>query len=95
MTRCSAPPTHGNPIERCGVHHEQYQTMTRRYKEAQAFVDKTFAGALIPTNEDVLGYTSLPTVLEKARLVKNYVNAIREERTGRDIHHTRFFLKGV
>ncbi|KAJ7796356.1 hypothetical protein B0H14DRAFT_2915495 [Mycena olivaceomarginata] len=90
MTRCSAPPTHGSPIERCGVHHEQYQTMTRRYKEAQAFVDKTL---LIPTNEEVLGYTSLPTVLEKARLVKNYVNAIREEHTGRDIHHTRFFLK--
>jgi hypothetical protein len=66
--------------------------MTRRYKEAQAFVDKTL---LIPTNEEVLGYTSLPTVLEKARLVKNYVNAIREEHTGRDIHHTRFFLKGV
>jgi hypothetical protein len=69
--------------------------MTRRYKEAQAFVDKALLGALIPTKEEVLGYTSLPTVLEKARLMKNYVNAIREERTGRDIHHTRFFLKGM
>ncbi|KAF7342643.1 hypothetical protein MSAN_02021100 [Mycena sanguinolenta] len=93
MTRCSAPPTHGNPVERCGVHHEQYQTMTRRYKEAQKFVDETLVGALIPAKDEVLTYTSLPTVLEKARLVKNYVNAIREERTGREIHHTRFFLK--
>ncbi|KAJ7487083.1 hypothetical protein FB451DRAFT_1228693 [Mycena latifolia] len=93
VTRCSAPPTHGHPIERCGVHHEQYQTMTRQYKEAQKFVDETLGGALIPTKEEVLAYTSLPAVLDKARLMKNYVNAIREERTGRDIHHTRFFLK--
>ncbi|KAJ7154369.1 hypothetical protein C8R43DRAFT_1000985 [Mycena crocata] len=32
-------------------------------------------------------------ILEKAHLVKKYVNAIREERAGRDIHHKRFFLK--
>ncbi|KAJ7919219.1 hypothetical protein B0H13DRAFT_2320636 [Mycena leptocephala] len=29
----------------------------------------------------------------KGRLMKKYVNTIREERTGRDIHHKRFFLK--
>ncbi|KAJ7194966.1 hypothetical protein GGX14DRAFT_377441 [Mycena pura] len=93
VTRCSATPTHGNPIERCHVHHEQYQTMTKRYKQAQKFVDETLAGALMPTKEEILGYTSLPTVFEKARLMKKYVNAIREERTGREIHHQRFFLK--
>ncbi|KAJ7511581.1 hypothetical protein B0H11DRAFT_1700199 [Mycena galericulata] len=93
MTRCSDIPTHGGPIKRCRVHHEQYQTMTRRYKEAQKFVDETLAGALIPTKEEVSGYTSIPTILEKARLMKKYVNAIREERTGRDIHHNRFFMK--
>ncbi|KAJ7648957.1 hypothetical protein DFH06DRAFT_1208618 [Mycena polygramma] len=93
MTRCSETPTHGKPIERCRVHHKQYQTMTGRYKEAQKFVDETLAGAAIPSKEDVQGYTSITTVLEKARLMKKYVNAIREERTGRDIHHHRFFLK--
>ncbi|KAJ7853261.1 hypothetical protein B0H13DRAFT_2083082 [Mycena leptocephala] len=82
VTRCPATPTHGNPIERCRVHHEQYQTMTKRYKQAQKFVDETLGGALIPTKEEILGYTSGPTVLEKARLMKKYVNAIREERTG-------------
>ncbi|KAJ6582736.1 hypothetical protein B0H10DRAFT_2098574 [Mycena sp. CBHHK59/15] len=56
VTRCSAPPTHGHPIERCGVHHEQYQTMTKRYKEAQKFVDETLVGVLIPTKEEVLAY---------------------------------------
>jgi hypothetical protein len=69
--------------------------MTKRYKEAQKFVDETLAEALIPTKEEILGYTSIPTILEKARLMKKYVNAIRAERTGRDIHHNRFFLKGV
>ncbi|KAJ7438444.1 hypothetical protein FB451DRAFT_1060252 [Mycena latifolia] len=86
-------PTHGHPIERCRLHHEQYRTMTKRYKDAQKFVDETLAGALIPSKEEVQSYTSIPTILEKARRMKKYVNAIREERTGRDIHHKRFFLK--
>ncbi|KAJ7478764.1 hypothetical protein B0H11DRAFT_2234218 [Mycena galericulata] len=73
MTRCSETPSHGNPIERCRVHHEQYQIMTGRYKEAQRFVDATLEG--------------------KALLMKKYVNAIRVERTGRELHHKRFFLK--
>ncbi|KAJ7761211.1 hypothetical protein DFH07DRAFT_424648 [Mycena maculata] len=93
MTRCSEIPTHGSPIERCRVHHEQYRTMTKRYKEAQKFVDETLNGSLIPTKDEVMAYTSIPIILEKARLMKKYVNAIREERTGRDIHHNRFFLK--
>ncbi|KAJ7718258.1 hypothetical protein B0H16DRAFT_1609539 [Mycena metata] len=93
ITRCSEIPTHGRPVERCRVHHEQYCTMTKRYKEAQKFVDETFAGALIPTTAEILEYTSVPEILEKARLMKKYVNAIRQERTGRDIHHNRFFLK--
>jgi hypothetical protein len=95
VTRCSEIPTHGNPVERCRVHHGQYQTMTKKYKEAQKFVDETLAGALIPSKEDVLGYTSVPAILEKARLLKRYVNAIRDERTGREIHHNRFFMKGM
>ncbi|KAJ6616393.1 hypothetical protein B0H10DRAFT_2037791 [Mycena sp. CBHHK59/15] len=93
MTSCSETATHGNPIERCRVHHEQYCTMTKRYKETQKFVDDTFSSALVPTKEDIEGYASISTILEKARMMKKYVNAIREERTGRDIHHRRFFLK--
>ncbi|KAJ6617713.1 hypothetical protein B0H10DRAFT_2176390 [Mycena sp. CBHHK59/15] len=93
MTRCPETPTHGRPVERCRVHHEQYLTMTKKYKEAQLIVDETLAGSLLPTKDEVLAYTSVPIILEKARLVKKYVNAIREERMGREIHHTRFFLK--
>ncbi|KAF8177823.1 hypothetical protein K438DRAFT_1726697 [Mycena galopus ATCC 62051] len=93
MTRCPDPPTDGYPIARCRVHHEQYRTMTKRYKEAQKFVDDTFSSSLIPTKEDILDYTSVSTILEKARMMKQYVNAIREERAGREIHHGRFFMK--
>lgn len=95
MTRCPEPPTDGYPIARCRVHHEQYRAMTERYKEAQKFVDDTFSSSLIPTKEDILGYTSVSTILEKARMMKKYVNAIREERAGREIHHGRFFMKGT
>ncbi|KAJ7192654.1 hypothetical protein GGX14DRAFT_594242 [Mycena pura] len=95
MTRCSETPTHGTPIERCRAHHEQYCAMTKGYKEAQKFVDDTFNDALIPTQEDIASYTSvstISTILEKAQMMKKYVNAIREEMAGRDVHHRRFFL---
>ncbi|KAJ7146628.1 hypothetical protein C8R44DRAFT_757905 [Mycena epipterygia] len=70
MTRCSEIPTHGSPVERCRVHHEQYRTMTKRYKDAQKFVDETLGGSLIPMKAEVLAYTSVPLILEKARLLK-------------------------
>ncbi|KAJ6595176.1 hypothetical protein DFH09DRAFT_1413150 [Mycena vulgaris] len=76
FTRCFATPTHGTPVQRCRLHHKQYCTMTKRYKEAQKFVDETLGGSLIPSKADI-----------------KYVNAIRVERTGREIHHNQFFMK--
>ncbi|KAK7019985.1 hypothetical protein R3P38DRAFT_2972132 [Favolaschia claudopus] len=94
ITRCSEPATHGYPIaERCRVHHQQYCTMTKKYKEAQKFVDTTFDSASIPTKSDISEYDSVTAIFEKSRMMKRYVNAIRAERTGRQIHHGRFFLK--
>ncbi|KAJ7189721.1 hypothetical protein GGX14DRAFT_484467, partial [Mycena pura] len=93
LTRCAETATDGYPVVHCQVHHKQYVTMTKRYKEAQNFVDNTYSSELIPSKDDILGYTSISTILEKARMMKKYVNAIREERTGREIHHQRFFLK--
>ncbi|KAJ7067304.1 hypothetical protein C8F01DRAFT_1051765 [Mycena amicta] len=103
--RASAPPTCLTLLEdevtRCGepavgdrfpVHAGQYRKMTASYKAAQKFVDSTFDAAL-PTKDAVSAETSIPILLDHARMVKKYVNAIREERTGRDIHHKRFFLK--
>src|ERR1700761_8320361 len=95
LTRCAETATDGYPVVHCQVHHKQYVTMTKRYKEAQKFVDNTYSSELIPFKDDILGYTSISTILEKARMMKKYDNAIREERTGREIHHQRFFLKGM
>ncbi|KAK0205056.1 hypothetical protein DFS33DRAFT_727936 [Desarmillaria ectypa] len=92
-TRCPKPRTHGNPVERCQMHHKQYITLTRKYKKAAQFVDKTLGGTLIPTKEEILSYDNIHDALEKARLMKKYVSAIREERIGREVHHQRFFLK--
>ncbi|KAJ7353273.1 hypothetical protein DFH08DRAFT_804842 [Mycena albidolilacea] len=71
MTQCPEPPTDGYPIACCRVHHKQYRAMTERYKEAQKFVDNMFSSSLIPTKEDIPGYTSVSTILEKARMMKN------------------------
>ncbi|KAJ7067297.1 hypothetical protein C8F01DRAFT_1342069 [Mycena amicta] len=88
MTRCGAPAVG----DRCLVHTGQYQKMTRAYKEAQKFVDSTF-DATLPTKDAISAETSIPILLDKARTMKEYVNAIRKERTGRELHHKRFFLK--
>ncbi|KAJ7575599.1 hypothetical protein C8J56DRAFT_1171996 [Mycena floridula] len=94
-TRCSEPPTHGTPVERCRVHHKQYLLMTKKYKTAQRFVDETLAGSTIPSKEEVAGYTDIHEILEKGHLMKRYIRAIREERTGREIHHRRFFSRDI
>ncbi len=95
QTRCPKPRTHGNPVERCQMHHKQYITLRKKYKKAAQLVDETLGGALIPTKAEILAYDSIHGLLEKARLMKRYVSAIREERMGRSIHHQRFFLKGT
>ncbi|KAJ7575597.1 hypothetical protein C8J56DRAFT_974927 [Mycena floridula] len=92
-TRCSNIPTHGTPVERCSVHHKQYMDTTKKYKSAQRFVDETFSASSLPTKDDVAGSTDVHVLWEKARLLKRYIKAIREERTGRELHHKRFIVK--
>ncbi|KAK0469490.1 uncharacterized protein EV420DRAFT_1258562 [Desarmillaria tabescens] len=92
-TKCPKPRTHGNPVERCQMHHKQYIKLTKKYKQAAQFVDKTLGEALIPTKEEILSYDSIHDTLEKARLMKKYVSAIRQEKLGREVHHRRLFLK--
>ncbi|KAK0223520.1 hypothetical protein IW262DRAFT_1447435 [Armillaria fumosa] len=77
------------------MHHKQYIKLTKKYKKAAQLVDKTLGGASIPTKAKILAYDSIHDILEKARLMKKYISAIREERMGRSIHHQRFFLKAV
>ncbi|THU79467.1 hypothetical protein K435DRAFT_845454 [Dendrothele bispora CBS 962.96] len=94
MTRCSQVATHGYPTPtRCTVHHGQYITMTKSYKDASRIVDEILGGHIIPTQEEIQNLKSYEECLEKARWVRKYVEAVRKERTGREIHHRRFFLK--
>ncbi|KAG2089345.1 uncharacterized protein F5147DRAFT_726085 [Suillus discolor] len=92
MTRCDQPPTEG--FERCEVHQAQYRTMYKKYKDASKVVDDIESGTLeLPTKEQIQCYTDLHLTLNKARLVRKYLESIRVERTGRGIHQRRFFLK--
>jgi hypothetical protein len=93
MTRCNQPATEGNP-RRCKVHQAQYRTMYKKYKDASKVVDDIKSGSDIPTKEQIERYADLDTTLKKARWVRKYLESIRVERTGRDIHSKRFFLKG-
>lgn len=96
MTRCDEVPTHGYPVlNRCKVHHGQYVTMYKRYKEASKIVDEMLSrNSGIPTQAQIKAYTDVHVALEKARWMRRYVEAIRVEKRGREIHSRRFFLKG-
>ncbi|KAH7870590.1 uncharacterized protein C8R40DRAFT_632510 [Lentinula edodes] len=61
-----------------------------KYKEASKFVDETKSGREMPTKELIAGYTDVASILEKARWMRKYLEAIRIERTGRG----RFCAKG-
>ncbi|OAX38293.1 hypothetical protein K503DRAFT_770624 [Rhizopogon vinicolor AM-OR11-026] len=94
MTRCNQPATEGYPRpERCKVHQNQYRLMYKKYKDASKVVDDVKSGRELPTKQDIERYTNLDTTLEKIRWLRKYLESIRVERTGRDIHQRRFFLK--
>ncbi|KAF8834137.1 hypothetical protein BDN67DRAFT_976199, partial [Paxillus ammoniavirescens] len=94
ITRCGQPATAGYPRpERCKVHHGQYRIMCKKYKDASHVVNEIKKGAELPTEEQIGRYTDYHVALEKARWVRKYLEAIRVERAGRNLHQTRFFLK--
>jgi hypothetical protein len=68
--------------------------MYKKYKDASKVVDDVKSGRQLPTKQDIERYTNLDTTLEKIRWLRKYLESIRVERTGRDIHQRRFFLKG-
>ena len=94
MTRCDQPATKGYPRkERCKKHHQQYILMYKKYKDAGKIVDGLKND--IPDEEQIKQYKDVSSSVKKARMIRKYVEAIRVERTGRQIHQSRFFLKGM
>jgi len=95
ITRCGQVATDGYPKpERCEAHNAQYRTLYKKYKDASTVVDNVKGGAELPAKERISRYTDWHTALEKARWVRKYLEAIRVEKAGREIHQKRFFLKG-
>lgn len=95
ITRCGQLATEGHPKpDRCKVHHGQYRTMYKKYKDASKIVDDIKDGGELPAKEQIGQYTDWHAALEKARWVRKYLEAIRVEKAGREIHQKRFFLKG-
>lgn len=95
ITLCGRPATEGYPRpERCKAHHGQYRIMYKKYKDASKVVDDIKRDGNLPTKEQVERYADWHIALEKSRWVRKYLEAIRVEKTGREIHQSRFFLKG-
>ena len=96
ITRCDQPATEGYPHpERCKVHQEQYRTMYMKYKEAAKLVDEVKQSDSIPSEGQIERYVDLDKVLIKIKYVRKYIESIRIEKTGRDLHGRRFFLKSA
>jgi len=95
ITRCCQPATDGHPKpERCKEHHAQYRTLYKKYKEASKVVDEVKGSAELPTRGEIGRYTDLHAVLEKVSWVCDYLEAIRVEKAGREIHQKLFFMEG-
>ncbi|KAF8429445.1 hypothetical protein L210DRAFT_3508516 [Boletus edulis BED1] len=70
VTRCGHTATEGYPKpDRCKVHHGQYRTLYKKYKDASKVVDDVKNGAELPTKEHIGRYTDWHASLEKARWV--------------------------
>ncbi|KAF8555603.1 hypothetical protein OG21DRAFT_1438531 [Imleria badia] len=94
ITRCGQPATEGYPKpDRCKVHHAQYCTLYKKYKDASKVVDQIKNGAELPTKEQIGRFQDWKVALDKARWARKYLEAIRVEKAGREIHQRRFFLK--
>ena len=94
MTRCDQPATEGHlQVERCKKHQTQYRLMYQKYKDAGKIVDGLKND--IPDEEQIKQYKDVSSFLKKVRIFRNYLEAIRVERTGRQIHQSRFFLKAM
>ncbi|KIO10499.1 hypothetical protein M404DRAFT_13717 [Pisolithus tinctorius Marx 270] len=88
-TLCWRPATQGYP-PRCDVHRGQFQILYKRYADASKEVDQIKWGRQLPASEQIRRYTDWSTVLEKARLVRQYIDAIRIETEGSLLHARRF-----
>ena len=96
ITRCGQPATAGYPKpEWCKVHHGQYKVLYKKYKAAAERVDKVRNGNELPTDKDIEQYVNRKVAMDKLKWIQSFINAIREERTGREIHNKQFFLKGA
>ncbi|KAI0046038.1 hypothetical protein FA95DRAFT_1607254 [Auriscalpium vulgare] len=86
-------PTKGKPWERrCDVHYKEYVEMTKAYKDASDAVDALDVQGLLEDTR-ILESDDYDALKKTARRIQGYVEAIRVEKKGREIHHERFFLK--
>lgn len=90
IERCSRPIEHSG---RCRLHHSQYCKLTQKYKEASKAVDQILSNG-IPSKESINKYKDIDRTKKAAGQIRRYLEALRVERMGRDLHHRRFFLKG-
>ncbi|KAG6905973.1 hypothetical protein DXG01_016599 [Tephrocybe rancida] len=91
MTRCGQHATEGG---RCKLHTKQYRVMYTKYKEASKTVDQVKQNKIIPTKEQIKSFRK-HQASETISWLRKYVEAIRVERTGRDIHTKRLNIRGL
>ncbi len=89
-TRCISIPLKG--LYHCAIHHPQYQRLTKRYKEAQGVVDG-MEGTPLPSTEEIARIKDMRKLQAEYGRMRILQDAVRVEKTGREVHHTRFFLK--
>lgn len=74
------------------MHHKQYITLTQRYKDASHIVDDMELTPF-PTKTEIEGLTHVNSVVSGLTRVRKHLEAVRTEKKGRELQHSRFFKK--
>lgn len=71
VTLCWRTATQGYPTAtRCDIHHGQFRILYRRYTDASDVVNKMNGDRLLPTHEEIMGYTDWRTAMRGGSVLK-------------------------
>ncbi|KAJ3509615.1 hypothetical protein NMY22_g16232 [Coprinellus aureogranulatus] len=77
----------------CHVHYVQYNLSLKSYKAAQERAQEIRNGKEMPSDREIAGYTDGRAAVAELEWVTDYLQAIGEEKAGRESHSKRFYLK--
>jgi hypothetical protein len=75
----------------CPIHHEEYKQSYRAYTAAKEKAAAMVRSGMIPSREQISGMGDASEVAKSQAWVESYLEALCDEKSGREAHSKRFF----